>query len=128
MSILRSRLVDSALWINQLHFLLRIDVEQSSQWSAMKVARRWMGLYPPRGSDRKPLKVTDDFLKVKADNAAWVAATRKRLLSLGRFMKCFKESLARLADKQNGCTGAFFEGRYKSIAFLDEETLLPVCA
>ena len=44
MTILRSQSVDSALWINQLHFLLRIDVEQSSQWSAMEVARLWMAL------------------------------------------------------------------------------------
>jgi len=113
---------------NHLHFLLRIDVEQASQWSAMEVAKRWMTLYPPRGSDRKPLKVTDEFLKLKADNSTWVAATRKRLSSLGWFMKCLKEPLARLANKQDGCTGAFFEGRYKSIAILDEEALLSVCA
>jgi len=87
-----------------------------------------MALYPPRGSDRKPLNVTDDFLKLKADNATWVAATRKRLSSLGWFMKCLKEPLARMANKQDGCTGAFFEGRYKSIAILDKETLLSVCA
>jgi len=98
---------------NHLHFLLRFNVEQVSQWSAMEVARRWMALYPPRGSDRKPLTVTDDFLKLKADNAAWVAATRKRLSSLGWFMKCLKEPLARLANKQDGgktkvsgCVGA----------------------
>jgi len=87
-----------------------------------------MARYPPRGSDRKPLKVTDDFLKLKADNASSVAATRKRLSSLGSFMKCLKEPLARLANKQDGCTGAFFEGRYKSIAILDEEALVSVCA
>jgi len=87
-----------------------------------------MTLYPARGSDRKPLKVTDEFLKLKSDNAAWVAATRKRLSSLGRFMKCLKEPLARLANKQDGCTGAFFEGSYKSIAILDAEALLSVCA
>ena len=87
-----------------------IDVEQALQCSAMEVARRWMTLYPARGSDRKPLKVTDEFLKLKSDNAAWVAATLKRLSSLGRFMKCLKEPLARLANKQDGCTGAFFEG------------------
>jgi len=94
----------------------------------IEVAKRWMTLYPPRGSDRKPLNVTDEFLKLKADNAAWVAATRKRLSSLGWFMKCLKEPLARLANKQDWCTRAFFEGRYKSIAILDEETLLSVCA
>ena len=43
-------------------------------------------------------------------------------------MKCLKEPLARLANKQDGCTGAFFEGRYKLIAILDEEVLLSVCA
>jgi len=113
---------------NHLHFLLRIDVELASQWSAMEIARRWMTLYPPRGVDRKPMKVTDEFLKLKADNAVWVEETRKRLSSLVWFMKCLKEPLARLANKQDGCTGAFFEGRYKSIAILDEESLLSVCA
>ncbi|MEQ1831358.1 MAG: hypothetical protein ABL921_35760, partial [Pirellula sp.] len=44
------------------------------------------------------------------------------------FMKCLKEPLARLANKQDDCTGAFFEGRFKSIAILDEESLLSVCA
>ena len=46
---------------NHLHFLLCINVEQASQWSATEVAQRWMALYQPRGSDRKPLKVTDEF-------------------------------------------------------------------
>ena len=43
-------------------------------------------------------------------------------------MKCLKEPPARLAIRQDGWTGAFFEGRYKSIAILDEEALLSVCA
>jgi len=95
---------------NYLHFLLRINVEQASQWSAMEVARRWMALYPPRGSDRKPLKVTDEFLKLKADNAVWVATTRKRLSSLGWFMKCLKEPLARMLK----LSGVLLLGRFLS--------------
>ena len=43
-------------------------------------------------------------------------------------MKCLKEPLSRLVNKAEKCTGAFFEGRYKSIAVLDEEALLAVCA
>ncbi|MCY3011209.1 MAG: hypothetical protein NTY42_15490 [Planctomycetota bacterium] len=43
-------------------------------------------------------------------------------------MKCLKEPLARLANQQDGCTGAFFEGRFKSIAILDQESLLSVAA
>ena len=102
---------------NHLHFLLRIDVEQASQWSAMEVARRWVTLYPPRGSDRKPLKVTDAFLKLKAENVAWVDETRKRLSSLGWFMKSLKEPLARLANKQDSCQGAFLKDGSNRLRF-----------
>ena len=71
--------------------------------------------------------MTDEFLKLKADNVAWVEETRKRLSSLGWFMKCLKEPLARMANKQDGCRGTFFEERFKSIAILEEESLLSVC-
>ena len=73
---------------NHLHFLLRIDIQVAMEWSALEVARRWTILFPPRGADRKPLKVTDEFLKLKADNVAWVEETRKRLSSLGWFIRC----------------------------------------
>ena len=53
---------------------------------------------------------------------------RERLANLGWFMKCLKEPLARLANKEDECTGAFWEGRYKSIAILDEESLVATAA
>ena len=43
-------------------------------------------------------------------------------------MKALKEPLSRMANKEDGCRGAFWEGRYKSIAILDEEALLATCA
>ena len=43
-------------------------------------------------------------------------------------MKFLKEPLARLCNREEHVRGAFFEGRYKSIALLDEEALLSVCA
>jgi hypothetical protein len=53
---------------------------------------------------------------------------RARLGSLSWFMKCLKEPLARLANQQDQASGAFFEGRFKSIAVLDEGSLLATCA
>jgi hypothetical protein len=44
------------------------------------------------------------------------------------FMKCLKEPLARLANLQDKTRGFFFEGRFKSVAILDEESLLATCA
>ena len=43
-------------------------------------------------------------------------------------MKCLKEPLSRLANRQDQTRGAFFEGRFKSVAILDEESLLAICA
>ena len=43
-------------------------------------------------------------------------------------MKCLKEPLARLANRQDKVRGAFFEERFKSVAILDEESLLATCA
>ena len=59
---------------------------------------------------------------------AWVEKVRGRLADLGWFMKCLKEPLARLANREDDCRGAFWEGRYKSIAVLDEASLLATCA
>ncbi|MCY3010830.1 MAG: hypothetical protein NTY42_13395 [Planctomycetota bacterium] len=74
------------------------------------------------------MKPTEEMVQAKLNNSDWVRETRSRLSSLGWFMKCLKEPLARLANQQDGCTGAFFEGRYKSIAILDQESLLSVAA
>ncbi len=43
-----------------------------------------------------------------AQDAGWVAKVRKRLGNLSWFMKCLKEPLARLANRQDGCSGAFW--------------------
>src|SRR4029077_7177002 len=43
-------------------------------------------------------------------------------------MKCLNDPLARLANHEEQTRGAFFEGRFKSVAILDEEALLATCA
>ncbi len=115
---------------NHLHLLLRLDPMVAAAWSSEDVVLRWFKLFPPRGTDRKPLAVAKlKELKEKLmSDAQWLAKTRERLCSLGWFMKCLKEPLSRMVNKAEKCTGAFFEGRFKSIAILDEEALLAVCA
>ncbi len=113
---------------NHLHVLVRLCPELASTWTDEEVVRRWASVFPPRGSDRAPLEISQAWLDQKLGDAKFVAQTRQRLADLGWFMKCLKEPLARRANRQDDCRGAFWQGRYKSIAILDEEALLATCA
>ncbi|MEZ6132846.1 MAG: transposase [Planctomycetaceae bacterium] len=117
-----------AILDNHMHVVLKLNDEAAAAWSDEDVVRRWGRLFPPRGKDRKPLEVSEAWVAAQLQDAKWVAETRKRLNSLSWFMKCLKEPLARMANKEDGCKGTFFEGRYKSIAILDEEALLTTLA
>ena len=113
---------------NQLHVLLRLDLAQAAAWSDLEVAQKWLTLCPPKGVDGKPLKLVPNVVAERANDAAWVAECRRRLTELGSFMKFLKEPISRRANREDGCTGTFWEGRFKSIAILDDASLLATCA
>jgi REP element-mobilizing transposase RayT len=113
---------------NHLHLLVRLDPDVATGWSDEEVVRRWGRLFPPRDKSREPLPVSNDWVKWRLQDVQWVAMARSRLVSLSWFMKCLKEPLSRLANRQDKTRGAFFEGRFKSVAILDEESLLATCA
>jgi len=105
-----------------------LDPDVANGWSDEEIVRRWGRLFPPRDKARQPLPVSNDWVQWRLKDAAWVAQARSRLQSLSWFMKCLKEPLSRLANREEKTRGAFFEGRFKSVAILDEEALLATCA
>ena len=113
---------------NHLHVLVRLDPDVSKVWSDEEVVRRWGKLFPPRDKSRQPLPVSKSWVEWRLKDVEWVATARARLQSLSWFMKCLKEPLSRLANQQDKARGAFFEARFKSVAILDEESLLATCA
>ena len=117
-----------AVMDNHLHLLLRLDSRRANEWSDEEVARRWLTLFPLRDLHGRAFALTADRVRKFAADAAWIARVRARLANLGWFMRCLKEPLARMANREDGCTGAFWEGRFRSVAILDDEALLAVAA
>jgi REP element-mobilizing transposase RayT len=114
-----------AVMSNHLHVLLWTDPERAEYWSADEVARRWLRLCPkpiPHGMSAKLA------VRQLAGNERLIRIYRERLASLSWFMKALKEPIARRANAEDECTGAFWEGRFKCYRVVDEAGVLTCAA
>ena len=117
-----------ALMSNHYHLVLRLAPDRTEGWSDREVVERWRRLYagPPciaRYLDGVALDSAESALL-----ADCVGRWRRRLADLSWFMRCLNEHIARMANAEDGCTGRFWEGRFKSQALLDEAAVLTVMA
>lgn len=117
-----------AVMSNHLHVVLKVDTERAQKWSAKKVIVQWQKLF--KGSlltqkYRKNNEIEKDELETLNQT---IAVYRKRLTDISWFMRALNEPIARKANKEDKCTGRFWEGRFKSKALLDETALLACMA
>jgi len=117
-----------AIMDNHLHVLCRLNPDEGNAWTDEEVARRWLSVFPPKTLKLDDPKVVRAWVNQQTADPKRILVLRERLQDLGWFMKSLKEPLSRMANKQDGCRGAFWEARYKSIAILDTEALLATCA
>lgn len=114
-----------AVMSNHLHVVLRVDPQATQRWSDDEVARRWCRLYPPR--EDSPVVFEQRCLDLSRQPER-LTALRERLGSVSWFMRCLNEPLARAANREDGCTGRFWEGRFKCQVLADERAVLAAMA
>lgn len=114
-----------AVMSNHLHLVLRIDPGAAATWRDDEVAARWVRLFPPR--EDCEAAVEHKCLRLRSDPER-IDLLRRRLGSLSWLMRCLVEPIARRANREDGCKGRFWEGRYKCQALCDERALLAAMA
>ncbi|HKJ53936.1 MAG TPA: transposase [Gammaproteobacteria bacterium] len=113
-----------AIMSNHYHLVLKISPEQLDGLSDDDIMDRWCALF------KGPLLVQNyrngEALKPFEHAAVSdiVSVWRKRLASISWFMRCLNQPIAHQANKEDGCTGKFWESRFNSQALKSEEALL----
>jgi hypothetical protein len=116
-----------AIMSNHLHLILRNRPDVVEAWSNEEAALRWLRVFPGRRLDEQLAEPTEEDVKTLARNSKRMAEVRRRLSDISWFMRALSEPIARLANKQDECTGRFWEGRFKAQRIVDEAGLL-ACA
>ena len=110
---------------NHLHLVLRNRPDIAEQWSAEEIALRWCRVFPSRDdATGEPVEPDEHDLAMLMANYDRLAKLRKRLANLSWFMRCLCEKIARAANHEDGTSGRFWAGRFKSVALLDEAAVL----
>ena len=116
-----------AIMSNHLHVILRNRPDVVQTWSDEEVAIRWLRVFPGKRIEEHLAEPTDHDVQTLARNSERIAEIRGRLSDLSWFMRSLAEPIARMANKQDNCTGRFWEGRFKAQRIVDEAGLL-ACA
>ncbi len=110
------------------HVVLHVDQKRSLVWDEDEVVERWKRLF--HGAvlvDRYMAgQCVTDAEQVKAQEL--ISRWRERLSDISWYMRCLNEHIARQANREDGCKGRFWEGRFKSQALLEEKALLACMA
>jgi len=113
-----------AVMSNHLHVVIRTDPEAAAGWSEEEVVLRWRRIFPRRDGDGEVILPEGKELERLAADEAAVTAWRRRLGSVSWLMKCLNEPIAKRANREDRCTGHFWEGRFRCQRLDDASALL----
>ena len=112
-------LVGYAVMSNHYHVVVEARPQDTAHLSDEEVAERWDQISFSNCVRRRALNRAHMFADAKR-----MATCRRRLGDLSQFMAYINEPLARMMNREDGCTGRAWEGRFKSSALLDDAAVL----
>lgn len=116
-----------AIMSNHMHLILRNRPDVVAAWTDQEVAIRWLRVFPGRRLEEHLAEPTQSDVQMLVNQPERMAVIRQRLSDISWFMRALSEPIARMANRQDECTGRFWEGRFKALRIMDETGLL-ACA
>lgn len=113
-----------AILSNHMHQILRNRPDVVKTWSDEEVAVRWLKVFPGRRIEEQLAEPTEVDVQQLCASKERLKEIRSRLSDISWFMKALAEPIARRCNKQDSCTGRFWEGRFKARKITDEAGLL----
>lgn len=116
-----------AVMHNHTHLVLYVNKTEHQNLDDRDILKRWSRV---RRIDLVCAKYLHPTLRAKMTENELVYVGNKvktikeRLCSISWFMSLLNQYIARKANKEDECTGRFWEGRFKSQALLDEKAIL----
>lgn len=112
-----------AVMSNHSHIVLFVDEHKAKSWSMEEVLTRWHQLFKGTLLTQQYMR-GEKLIKPLQEMVEETAQVyRERLIDISWFMRILNETIAKQANKEDNCTGRFWEGRFKSQALLDEAAL-----
>ncbi|BBN81478.1 transposase [Pseudoalteromonas sp. A25] len=117
-----------AVMSNHTHVVLYVDDKKAQRLSDKAILLRWHKLF--KGSKLALMYLKGEHLDEgqRFFLNKEIKEYRIRLSSISWFMRVLNENIARRANKEDKCTGHFWEGRFKSQALLDDAALMACMA
>lgn len=113
-----------AVMANHHHVVVRLNPDEADALPDQEVIERWSRVFGvPALLERYRQDLVTNDAEAEAARER-LAICRQRLADLSWFMRCLNEPIARWANAEDGVTGRFWEGRFKSQALLDEAALI----
>jgi REP element-mobilizing transposase RayT len=113
---------------NHFHTVLAVEPDEVANWSDRDVAERWLAVFPGALKSQEDPKQRERVVLALCRNTERLEEIRLRLGSLSWFMRALNEPIARMANREDDCTGRFWEGRFKCQVLLEAQAVVSAMA
>lgn len=113
-----------AIQANHFHMLIQNRPDIVECWDDWHVATNWLRIYPGKRVDQDLGVPTDNDIESLVQDSERIQVLRLRLSDPSWYMKSLCEPIAKRCNREDNCTGHFWEGRFKAQQVLDTEMLI----